>query len=260
MTTADSEHLSHHDMYSVATDVARKTEVVSALSARIASVVDDFRASDIWSAVSDTGTPRGVVAAILREIYFEVCCYQPLTTKAGFLMIGSIEASERKVMKSLLLHKWDEVEHVQWAERGFLALGGDPSRLERASQHPTPQAFAVAAVWDRLATQVHPLAYIGAEYLFESLTAEITKFALPALERAGLGGDGLYFVSEHATEDIKHTNLLGYLADDVCARRPELVEPMLYAFDCFRAVYPMPIWMEAYRRAVAGRVANGGKA
>jgi len=245
--------LSDHDaMYEAAQGRRMQSRIVPLLDERIESVLADFKRSPIWQMVNDPATPPGAVAAIVREIYFEVCCYQPQTTRAGFLMIGSIHNSERKLMKSMLLHKWEEVEHVQWAERGYLALGGDAARLREINQSGariTPHAFAVAAVWDRLAREVEPAAYIGAEYLFESLTAEVTKLVMPQLSQLGFAADGVYFITEHATEDVKHANLFRHLADELCGRRPELIEPILYAFDCFRAVYPMPIWLAAFERA-----------
>jgi hypothetical protein len=242
-------------MYDGRKGMEATSPVVGYLDERVGSVLEEFKRSQIWETVRNPSTPRAMVAAIVREIYFEVCCYQPQTTRAGFLMIGSIHNSERKLMKSMLLHKWEEVEHVQWAERGYLALGGDAARLREINQSGariTPHAFAVAAVWDRLAREVEPAAYIGAEYLFESLTAEVTKLVMPQLSQLGFAADGLYFITEHATEDVKHANLFRHLADELCGRRPELIEPILYAFDCFRAVYPMPIWLAAFERATGG--------
>lgn len=221
--------------------------IVAELDARIESVMGEFLASPIWHALESPSTPPSTVKAILREVYYEVCCYQVLTTRAGFLWIGSIEPAERKVMKTLLLHKWDEVEHLEWARQGFISLGGDPSRLSNLSM--SPESHAVAAVWRSLAETAPPLSYIGAEYLFEALTAAVTKVVVPKCRNAGMSRDSIYFVEEHATEDVKHTNLFTHLAADVCVRHPELAKPILYAFDCFHAVYPMPVWMAAFRRA-----------
>jgi pyrroloquinoline quinone (PQQ) biosynthesis protein C len=182
-------------------------------------------------------------------VYWEIWCYQPITTKAGFAMIGSMGPTERKVMKSLLMHKWEEVEHVLWALDGYKALGGDQSRIGNEAFFTSPGSFAVAAVWERLAAAVHPLAYLGAEFLFENLTARLTRLVNDALLKRGLSQQGMRFLVDHATEDERHSHLLEKLIGDVIERYPELSNQILYAFDCFHQVYPMPLWVGSYRRA-----------
>jgi len=223
-----------------------------ALDCRIESIVHEFKASAVWRTLIDPCTPAEHVLSILREVYWEVHCYHPWTTYAGFAMLGRINPDELRVMRTLLLHKWDEVEHRVWALDGYKAFGGDPQRIGREAEFMSPGAFAVAAVWERLAIQIDPLAYLGAEYLFEDLTARLAKDAVAALRSRTLSAEGMRFIVDHAEEDIKHSALLKRLISEVSARKPELHAQVLYAFDCFQHVYPMPLWNGSYERAMRG--------
>ena len=224
-------------------------QIVAELDQRVASVVEEFRASPLGQLLADPNSSASLLAATIREIYWEIHCYQPFTTKAGFSMIGGADPEDRKVMRILLLHKWEEVEHRVWALDGFIALGGDPSRIGRENVLISPGAFAVAAIWERLASVLHPLAYVGAEYLFEDLTARLAKLASESLIERGLSPQGLRFIVDHASEDERHSQLLKKVIEEVCLRRPEMANEILFAFDCLRQVYPMPLWLASYARA-----------
>ena len=225
------------------------TRIIAELDKRVAGVIKEFQDSPLGQLLVEPGSSTSLIAAIIREIYWEIHCYQPFTTKAGFAMIGATEPADRKVMRTLLLHKWEEVEHRVWALDGYKALGGDQSRIGRESELMSPGAFAVAAVWERLSQTLHPLAYVGAEYLFEDLTARLTKLATVSLSKRGLSQQGLRFIVDHATEDEKHSQLLKKLIEEIGLNHPELESQILFAFDCFHQVYPMPLWLASYARA-----------
>ena len=59
------------------------------------------------------------------------------------------------------------------------------------------------------------------------------------------------FIVDHATEDVKHTNLVVHWILDIATRYPSSGESMLRAFDYFAHVYPIPVWDEALGRARA---------
>lgn len=223
--------------------------IVSLLDAKVAVVVNEFMISPLWELVDNPASPLDLVIGTLREIYWEIHCYQPYTTKAGFAMIGALGPEHRKLMRALLLHKWEEVEHRVWALDGYKALGGDQSRIGRESEYTSPGAFAVAAVWEHLAMRLTPAAYLGAEYLFEDLTARLTNLVIERLSRRSLSVEGLRFIKEHATEDKKHAKMLKVLITELGNQQPHLTEPILFAFDCFHQVYPLPLWISSYKRA-----------
>ena len=226
-----------------------RPRIAAELDRRIASVVGEFQASPLGELMAMPDSPVSLIAATIREIYWEIHCYQPFTTRAGFALIGAAQPEDRKVMRILLLHKWEEVEHRVWALDGYKALGGDQSRIGKEAEFTSPGAFAVAAVWERLAREVHPLAYLGAEYLFEDLTARLAKLFSVNLSKRGLSEKGIRFIVDHATEDEKHSQLLKTLIGEVEQHHPELESQILFAFDCFHQVYPMPLWLASYDRA-----------
>jgi hypothetical protein len=233
----------------VVSDESVGMRVVRELDARVADVVKEFQTSPLGQLLAEPDSSVSLLTAAIREIYWEIHCYQPFTTKAGFAMMGGTDPADRKVMRTLLLHKWEEVEHRVWALDGYKALGGDQSRIGREGDLTSPGAFAVAAVWERLARTVHPLAYVGAEYLFEDLTARVAKLATESLSKRGLSQQGLRFIVDHASEDEKHSQLLKKLIEEIGRSHPGLGGQILFAFDCFRQVYPMPLWSASYARA-----------
>ncbi len=233
----------------IVSDESVGTQIVTELNHRVADVVEEFQSSALGQLLAESDPSTELLTATIREIYWEIHCYQPVTTKAGFSMIGAANPEDRKVMRTLLLHKWEEVEHRVWALDGYKALGGDQSRIGREGEMTSPGAFAVAAVWERIARTIHPLAYVGAEYLFEDLTARLSTLATESLQKRGLSKEGLRFIVDHATEDEKHSQLLKRLIEEIGRTHPALGRQILFAFDCFRQVYPMPLWLASYARA-----------
>ena len=232
----------HREHYS---DAARAT--LRELDSRVAAVQAEVEAMPGWKVLFDSATPNEVVLAIFREVYLSVVAYQPHTTEASFHWLGRLPKSEHRLIRSLVNHKAEEAEHGEWALRDYLALGGTTAR---ASEVPTPPMFMVAAAWWRMAYAEDPFGYLGAEYLFESLTAQVSQPLLPMFQERKLPADGLGFLVEHATEDIKHTNLIVHHVLDVATRHPASGAAMLRCFDYFRHVYPIPVWSEAIARAL----------
>lgn len=155
------------------------------------------------AAYSSPETPTAEIRALVREIFRSVVWYQSHTTEAGFLMFGRLPKKDVRLIQQLSSHKAEEAEHGVWAQEDHATIGGSP---EDRSLPPSPATFAVAAVWWRMAQVEEPLGYLGAEYLFEQLTALVTQAALPIIQERDLPRGGLRFVIEHATEDAKHAH------------------------------------------------------
>lgn len=227
-------------------DAAR--DVLAQLERRLDAVESRVFASDTWRVLTSAESDPRLVRALLREVMLSVHQYQPLTTEAGFTMLGRLPKQEAKLLSSLLAHKVEEAEHASWARRdvGLLGDGREPERAPCS-----PANFAVAAVWQRLATTEEPFGYLGAEYLFEALTMHLAPHAHEAALRHGVPASAIGFIVEHATEDVKHTNLVVHWILDIATRYPSSGEAMLRAFDYFAHVYPIPVWDEALDRARA---------
>ena len=222
--------------------------VLAALESRLAALEEQVFASDVWKAIVDPGAAPSLTRAVIREAMRSVQEYQPLTTEAGFTMLGRLPKHEGKLLSSLLAHKAEEAEHAGWARRDMLLLSdGQPPAPVVCS----PAAFAVAAVWHRLAVTEDPFGYLGAEYLFEALTARIAPLVHAAAQAKEIAASQIGFIVEHAVEDVKHTNLIVHWILDVATRYPGSGPSMVRAFDYFAHVYPMPVWTEALERAKA---------
>lgn len=217
------------------------------LDRRVSAIFEQVKAWRGWQTISDTATPPEQIVAIVREIFRSVVWYQSHTTEAGFHMFGRFPKHEVKLIQAVCSHKAEEAEHGVWAREDHVKLGGAD-----VTERPSPATFVMAAVWWRMATEEEPLGYLGAEYLFEQLTALVTQAALPIIKSKDLPRDGLRFVIEHATEDVKHATFFRHLILDVVTRYPNSAEAMLRCFDYFHAVYPLPVWDEAYQRAAEG--------
>lgn len=230
----------------LAAAAVRHHPLLDTLDARVDAIIAEVHRTPYWREAIAPQTPAPRVTAILREIFLSIHRYQPHTTEAGFAMLGRLPKGEQRLMKLLLLHKVEEAEHGLWALRDYLALGGTADVAKTA---PDPATFAVAAVWWRLAQVEEPWSYLGAEYLFEYLTARLTAPLVAALDARGFARDGIGFVVEHATEDVKHTQLIRSLIVDVAERVPDSPTAILRGFDYFAHVYPLPVWDAAYARA-----------
>jgi hypothetical protein len=226
---------------------AHAQDTFDELERRVSAVFKTVEAWRGWALVSNPDTPVEQILLLVREIFRSVSWYQSHTTEAGFHMFGRLPKGEVKLIQTLCLHKADEAEHGLWAREDYVRLGGHELDLDKPA---SPATFAVAGVWWRMAQTEEPFGYLGAEYLFEKLTALVTQAALGIIETRGLRNEGLRFVVEHATEDVKHATLIRHLILDVATRHPGSAAAMLRCFDYFNAVYPLPVWDEAYRRAI----------
>jgi hypothetical protein len=228
--------------------------LLSALDRRVDEVFDQVQTQEIWRRLIAADTDPALITSIIREVFRTVCWYQSHTTEAGFHMIGRMPKTETRILKLLLLHKAEEAEHGEWARQDFVQLGGI---LNEVNRPPSPEAFAVIGVWWLMARVENPFGYLGAEYLFEALTAKACSSLVSRFASRGFQHSGLRFVTEHATEDVKHAALMRELIIDAAKRYPTAGPAMLRCFDYFRGVYPIPLWNSAYARARSAAEAIG---
>jgi hypothetical protein len=224
------------------TPATATSAVLAALDRRVDDVERAVHAKEYWRLITSPTADRHEFRRLFAEVFLRIAWYQPITTEAGFHMIGRLPKTEHRLIKALCGHKAEEAEHGLWAVRDFLRVGGDGSRLRESM---SPSSFAVTAVWWRMAMSENPFGYLGAEYLFEELTARLTKSLAPLLQTRS-DSDGFGFVIAHAAEDEKHASLLRRWIDLAVANHPESAEAIVRCFDFFRSVYPLPLWAEAY--------------
>lgn len=230
-------------------NTVQKPEVILWLERRIQNLLGSIQQEDFWKVLMNPATPPGLVQAMMKEVYLEIVGYQPHVIEAAIAAIGQMPRSmDTRMVRSMLFHQSDEFDHGEMALRDYVGLGGngDYARERRMS----PPSFAVAGMWWMIAHQRDPFAYLGALYLFEGLTPTVTGLVKSRLREKGLSDSSLEYVEFHSTEDIKHANLVNHMIAEAVRKFPESVDSVKHGYECFEAVYPLPVWRCAFQRAM----------
>jgi Iron-containing redox enzyme len=224
-------------------------ELLAYMDAHVNQIASSTEASAFWETLTSKETDVTVIRTVLREILLEVFFYNAPIVETGMALIGLMPRNMalRKV-KAMLRHLAEEFDHGEMALEDYVALGGD--EVHARSRRMSPAALAAAGIWRMLLNLREPFAYVGGMYLFETLTPIVCERLQAALAGRELGRSGLGFIEFHSAEDPKHATLMRVLIEETAAQFPESVDAMRYGFDCFRAVYPAPVWEGAYRRAL----------
>jgi len=231
-------------------DVRKKKihPVVDWLDANTTDLLNEIKEQDFWKIVISSGTDPRLVARLMQEVYLEIVGYQPHVIEAAIASIGQFPRSMKpRLVKAMLAHQGDEFDHGEMALRDFVGLGGDES--EARKKRMSPEAFAIAGMWWMIVRQRDPFDYLGALYLFEGLTPTVTGLVKANLQAKCFTEKSLEYIEFHSTEDVKHANLVRFLISEVAETFPDAVESIKYGFQCFRAVYPIPLWRAALQRA-----------
>ncbi len=221
--------------------------VIADLDAKITSLVARIKKHEAWDALTSPNADGLFVRLFMKELYLEIYSYQPQVIEATIAIIGRMPKSAPRMIQTMLIHQAQEADHGEVALQDYVALGGDEqyARTRRIS----PASFAVASFWWGLYRMESPFCYLGALYLFEGLTPLLCQAVLRPLEKQGFPVDALKFVTFHATEDLKHQAMVRKLLTTATARYPDALQAIRYGLDYFMAVYPIPCYEEAYKRA-----------
>lgn len=229
--------------------------VLDFLRAGIQSLVAEIEREPAWRMLTDPATPPALVQAVMAEIYAEIAAYQPDVIEATVAVIGQFPRSlDPKTVRAMLVHQAEEWDHGEMAARDYAGLGRAEADVRRGPA--TPTAFATAAFWRMLAHKRLPFAYLGAIYLFEGLTPLVTGTIKPHLVDRGFGTSTLEYIEFHSTEDIRHAKVIDAMIRRVVDQYPGCAGEVMFGFEAFRHVYPLPGWRAAVARALAGQSAR----
>lgn len=218
----------------------RAEDFVSLLDQKVLDLLHQVEESEVYQLVAAKETDPRLVALIVQYILLEVFSYGPHVTEATFTAIGRFPKSRPDLMKPLILHDLSEVDHGEMALVDFIKLGGDEAWAR--SRKISPPSLAMAATCRMLGERENPFAFLGYMYPFETLTPTLTERAQSFLAQHGFPIEAQVFIDTHAEEDIGHANLLALMVKRVVEDYPEAEQEILYGFDCFVQVYPLPIW------------------
>jgi hypothetical protein len=219
------------------------------LEQKMRALLTEIEQSEVYRLIAAPDTHPTLVAAIVKYILLEVFSYGPHVTEATFTAIGRLPKNRPDLMKPMILHDLSEVDHGEMALRDFIKLGGDEAWAR--SRRITPASFAMAATCRLLAEREDPFSYLGYMWLFECLTPILTERAQGFLAAKGFPMEAQNFIDTYAEEDIAHADVLTKLIQKVLREYPASASAIEYGFDCFAAVYPLPIWRAALARAQA---------
>lgn len=216
---------------------------------KLSALLADIEQSEAYELVSAADTDPRLVATIVKYILLEVFSYGPHVTEATFTAIGRLPKIRPDLMKPMVLHDLSEVDHGEKALMDFVALGGSEGWAR--SRRITPESFAMSATCRMLAEREDPFSYLGYMWLFECLTPILTGRAQRFLAAKAFPLEAQNFIDMHATEDVGHAHVLTKLVERVATDYPASASSIEYGFDCFAAVYPLPIWKAAVAHARA---------
>ena len=217
------------------------------LDRRIQTILGEVEESEAYRVVADPRTDPHFVAAIVRWYLLEVFSFGPHVTEATFTAIGRMPKNRPDLMKPMILHDLEEVDHGEMALQDCLKLGGD-ERFAR-TRRMTPASFIMAATCRMLAERENPFCYLGYMHCFETLTPPLAERAQKLLAAKGFPLKARYFIDFHAKEDVHHARMLRNLVDDVVRDYADAAAAIEYGFECFAGVYPLPIWAAALENA-----------
>ena len=240
--------MSAFDDFGIDTSQMGPDLLIKWLESRIREIMADVRASAVWARVMSDDAPVSDIVGILRQIYLEISMYQPDAIEAAIASIAQFpRGMPVALIDDMLRHQVEEFDHGEMATRDYTAMGGLEANARERRQ--SPSAFAIAAVWRNITHKRDPFAYLGAVYLFDALTPIVTDEVKAHLTKRLGSTKGLAFIVHHATADKEHEAQIRMLIRDVATLYPRKIELIVYGFEYFAAVYPLPCWIAAMRRA-----------
>ncbi len=224
-------------------------ELIEWMDARIGTVLRDIDGTEFARTVLDPAVDPRLLRAFMKEIYLEIHSYQPHAIEGAITAIARMPRSMPvRMIKAMLRHQAEEFDHGEMALRDYCKLGGD-EEYARREHRVSPASYAVGAIWRAIAVLPDPFVYLGALYPFEGLTPIVSDRIKALMIARGYPAGAMEFVVFHSEEDPKHTELVRQLIRETVTRFPEAERSIKEGLERFLAVYPIPVWETAFRRA-----------
>ncbi len=231
----------------MATD-AVVTEFVEHIERKLDKLLKQVEMSEPYRRVFDPTAESKLVLLAIKYVLLEVFSYGPHVTEATFTAISRLPKNRPDLMKVIIKHDLEEVDHGEMALADFVTLGGNEEWAR--TRRITPASFAMGATVRMLAERESPFCYLGYMYPFEALTPILTGRLQELLSRKGFPVNARRFIDFHAEEDVSHSKLLKHLIAQVVSEFNGAAEDIEFGFDCFTSVDPLPIWEAAFTHAL----------
>lgn len=228
--------------------ITSEDPTVAALKAGLDGIVERIKGAPIFKALRAENPDPRLVVNTLKHVYLSIFQYQPHVTEATFTAVGRMPKHSERLIKTMIRQQVEEVEHADMALRDYERLDGD---LLLARGPMLPECAAVAAMCHFLGEHCHPASYLGFMYIFEALTPIMATEAQKAMSASGYAAEAREFIDLHAMEDIRHTDMIVAVIEQLLACDPTAGDAILFGFRAFETVYPLPVWSAAHDRALA---------
>ena len=211
-------------------------------------VLTEVERSDYWTKFISKNTSNETRLEVMKWIMREIWTYQNEVNRAVFTAVGRLgtEVEEQGLIRAMISVQIEEVGHGTLALNDFFKLGGTK---EESKVLPCPASLASIAVVRHLGEHFNPLCHLGYMYFFEMFTVLITEKVSPILESSNYPNESLEFMRLHAIEDERHTHMLAEVISEALDTYDKAEEHILYGFNCFKEVYPHPLWRFALEKA-----------
>jgi len=181
---------------------------ISELDRIAIALIDELDATPFGKALFSGSVDEASYTAFLTQSYLYVRHTRPLLFRAGTRLEG--DASRRSI-SALFLEKADEEDgHEQWVLDDLHAIGVPLDEVIHAAPEPSVAAYVA---WNAFTVeQGSPIAFLGAAYVLEALSAAragstsknlIERRRIRGIERA------TRFLRAHADADVGHKEHLG---------------------------------------------------
>lgn len=219
----------------------KNENIIEVLDGKLRTILQEVLESDYWRKFASKKATPEYRLSVMKSIMREIWKYQIEVNKSVFTAVGRLGQAieEQGLIRAMISVQIEEVGHGTLALNDYFKLGGTK---EEANQKPGVGSLALISVVQYLGNRCHPLCHLGYMYFFEKFTVMITEVISPYLSEANYPDDSLEFMRLHAMEDERHTAMLREVILECADKYPEASEEINYGFDCFRQVYPHPIW------------------
>ncbi|HET7536851.1 MAG TPA: iron-containing redox enzyme family protein [Candidatus Didemnitutus sp.] len=232
---------------SIDSSKSRSSNIGQLLQAELDQLVAEIQATEFFRTLTAPNADPQVIASTLKYVYLSIHHYQPHVTEATFTAVGRMPKHSERQIKNMIRQQVEEVEHADMALRDYTRLGGDPAF---AAGPMPPECAAVAAMCHFLGEHCPAACYLGFMYIFEALTPIMARQAQQVMQASNYKPEAREFVDLHATEDIRHTDMILAVIQQLLRIQPEAFEQIIFGFRAFKAVYPIPVWTRAYEHAL----------
>jgi hypothetical protein len=210
-----------------------------ALDSQVAATFQDVLSWQGWRLILEPTFPIDDALEILHEVF------------AAIEAVGSATADVRSGLHAQKPGDRN-APSLRVHDGGGCTRNANGAPVHENQTRTSPAMFAAVAVWRRIGREAPPAALLGAEYLYEQLTALVTHEAECILRLRGVEPDeaGLDALADNDAAD--RANGLRERIFEAMTRDATIAPALLFGHDCLAQVYPVALFDEALTRALEG--------